>query len=518
MATAAAAHAGHAHEQDRTLFWGCFIALIATSFGFIARVLTAGEWGAEFGLTETQVGEILGAGLWPFAISIVLFSLVIDQIGYKAAMWFGLLCHTLSTALILTADNYWMMYLGTFVLALGSGTVEAYINPVVATVFSREKVKWLNILHAGWPAGLVFGGILAIGLGDLYWKYKIGIILIPTVVYAVMLAKRAFPVQERVAAGVSYLEMLREVGAIGAFIAASMIILQIGQIFGFAPALSWALVAAVTIAYGMYTRSLGRAMFVFFLLIMIPLATTELGVDSWITTLMAGEMTRLGINAGWVLIYTSAIMLVLRFFAGPIAHRISPLGLLAVCSAIAAVGLYSLSAASGAMILIAATLYGVGKTFFWPTSLGIVAEQFPRGGALALNVVGGVGMLAVGVIGAPIMGYVQDRSVDDNLRVEAPALHQQVTEAKNSLFGDYRGVNPELAANLPASEQQTLATVQERSQKDAIRTIAILPVLMMLCYIALILYFRSRGGYRPVELAAPNTAPVPGAGRETVQV
>lgn len=497
----AQATAAHVVEHDKRLFWGCFIALIATSFGFIARVLTAPEWGAEFGLTETQVGEILGAGLWPFAISIVLFSLVIDKIGYKAAMWFGLICHTLSTVLIFTAQDYSMMYLGTFVLALGSGTVEAYANPLVATVFHREKTKWLNILHGGWAAGLVFGGILAIALGpDLYWKYKIAIILIPTVIYAVMLAPMFFPVNERVLAGVSYRDMLREVGALGALIAAAMVITQIGQIFDFSTTLNVALIVLATGAFAYYTRSPGRGLFVLMLLIMIPLATTELGVDSWITALMAGEMTRIGINAGWVLIYTSAIMLVLRFFAGSIVHRISPLGLLAVSSAIAAVGLFALSGASGGMILLAATLYGIGKSFLWPTSLGVVAEQFPRGGALTLNVVAGVGMLAVGIIGAPIMGYLQDTNVDENLAAVAPQLHSQVIVPRNSIFGDYQGVDAALAASLPAADQQVLSQVQEESQKDALQTMALLPVLMMLFYISLILYFRSKGGYRPVSL------------------
>jgi MFS family permease len=487
--------------HDKRLFWGCFVALVATSFGFIARALTASEWGREFNLSETQVGEILGAGLWPFAISIVLFSLVIDKIGYKAAMWFGLICHTLSTVLILMATDYSMMYLGTFVLALGSGTVEAYANPLVATLFSREKTKWLNILHAGWPGGLVFGGIIAIALGSgVYWKYKIAIILIPTVIYAIMLAPMKFPINERVLAGVSYRDMLREVGALGALIALAMVILQIGQVFAWSLTASLVLIALATGAYAWYTRSLGRPLFILMLLIMIPLATTELGVDSWITALMEGEMGRIGINAGWVLIYTSAIMMVLRFFAGSIVHRISPLGLLAVSATIAAIGLFALSAATGAMILLAATLYGVGKTFFWPTSLGVVAEQFPRGGALTLNVVAGVGMLAVGVIGAPFMGLLQDRSMDSNLAEVAPALHSQVMVPRNSVFGDYQAVDPSVAATVPAADQQTLGEVQEQSQKDALRTIAFLPVLMLIFYIALILYFRSRGGYRPVSL------------------
>ena len=364
---------------DMKLFWGCFIALTATSFGFIARVLTASDWGAEFGLSQTEVGEILGVGLWPFAISIILFSFIIDRIGYKMAMYFGLACHVLSTLLILTAKGYWGMYIGTLVLALGSGTVEAYINPVVTTLFNKNKTKWLNILHAGWPGGLVVGGILAILLGpEVGWRLKVGLILIPTVIYAVMLWNKAFPLQERVAAGVSYKDMLKEVGAVGALIIATLIVLEVGRVFNFGLGLELVLIILLTGAYAFYTKSVGRPLFILLLLIMMPLATTELGVDSWITALMEGEMGKLGLNAGWVLVYTSAIMMLLRFYAGPIVHRLSPLGLLAACAVIATIGLIFLSKATGVTILLAATLYGIGKTFFWPTTLGVVAEQFPK--------------------------------------------------------------------------------------------------------------------------------------------
>ena len=155
-------------------------------------------------------------------------------------------------------------------------------------------------------------------------------------------------------------------------------------------------------------------MFLFLMLIMIPLATTELGTDSWITPLMEPAMKEgLGLAGGWVLVYTSLIMLILRFFAGPIVHKLSPLGLLCVSAGVAALGLFFLSKATGLTILAAATLYGFGKSFFWPTMLGVAAEQFPKGGALTLNTLGGVGMLAVGVLGAPLLGFSpghQDRS------------------------------------------------------------------------------------------------------------
>lgn len=490
-------------EHDKRLFWGCFVALIATSFGFIARVLTADAWQAELGLTATQQGEILGAGLWPFAISIILFSLIIDRIGYKAAMWFGLICHTASSILILFSNSYASLYFGTFVLALGNGTVEAYANPVVATVFTREKTKWLNRLHAGWPAGLVIGGIIAIGMGDLDWRTKNVIVLVPAIAYALMLAAQQFPVHERVTSGVSYRDMLREAGAVGAFIASALIILQLGQILGIPTMVSWATVLVLTAAYGAYTKSLGQPLFILFVLIMFPLATTELGLDSWITSLMGGQMAEMGINAGWVLVYTSAIMLVLRFFAGPIAHAITPLGLLAACALLAALGLFALSTASGAMILAAATLYGLGKTFFWPTTLAVVADQSPRGGALTINTVAGVGMLAVGIIGAPFLGYLQDREVDQTIAANAPALHSQVIETKDSIFGSYQGLNAGLVGTLPADEQAQVATFTSQAQQDALRTAAILPIIMLAFYVGLFLYFKARGGYRPAEISTP---------------
>ncbi|MEY4775454.1 MAG: hypothetical protein RIT40_2489, partial [Planctomycetota bacterium] len=76
MASSVAAQQGSTSSaHDRLLFLGCFIALITTSFGFILRAMTLDQWGVQFALSETQKGEIFGAGLWPFAISIVLFSL-----------------------------------------------------------------------------------------------------------------------------------------------------------------------------------------------------------------------------------------------------------------------------------------------------------------------------------------------------------------------------------------------------------------------------------------------------------
>ena len=282
-----------------------------------------------------------------------------------------------------------------------------------------------------------------------------------------------------------------------------MIVREVGTRFGWALPVQLAVGAALVIAYGLYVKTLGQPLFIFLLLIMVPLATTELGTDSWITPLMEPEMRQLGLQAGWVLVYTSLIMMILRFSAGSIVHRLSPLGLLAISSLIAAVGLVFLSKSSGITILAAATIYGLGKSFFWPTMLGVVAEQFPRGGALTLNTMGGVGMLAVGVVGAPLLGNIQDSQIDRELEARAPALHARVVAGeKASVFGAYQPLDPEKVNELPAEEQATVEGVQAEAKKDALMTVAIFPCVMLAGYLALIVYFQMRGGYKPKVLVS----------------
>ena len=321
----------------RRLFLGCFFALVATAFGFVVRAMILDDWRAQFNLSGEQIGYLVGAGLYPFAISIILFSLVVDRIGYGFSMVLAFAGHLASAVITIFAGDFSTLYLGTFLFALSNGIVEAVINPVVATIYDKQKTHYLSVLHAGWPGGLVLGGLLAmtLGTGDTLgglpgnlWQWKVALVVIPTVLYGFLLLGRKFPVQERVAAGVPYLDMLREFGAASCLIVCYLLVQGLDQILlvhqsALEPWLKVVLVVAPTAAFLYFVRSLGRPMFVFLLLIMMPLATTELGTDSWIADLMSYVLA--SPNAGaLVLIYTSLIMFILRFFAGPITHRISP--------------------------------------------------------------------------------------------------------------------------------------------------------------------------------------------------
>ncbi|MCX6965835.1 MAG: MFS transporter [Verrucomicrobia bacterium] len=516
-------------DKNQQLFWGCFIALVTTSFAFITRAFLVNDptlWPAELGLDTVKAQELFGAGIWPFAISIILFSLVIDRIGYRAAMVFSFVCYAIYAVLALQAyailhpagaalegdalaaarASAWnLLYAGSIVLGLGNGTVEAFINPVVATLFSRDKTKWLNMLHAGWPAGLVVGGMISILLGanvTADWRILVYLIAIPAVIYMLMLFRAKFPVNERVAAGASYREMLAEFGVLGAALAGFLVFKQLGMVFGWPQAVTWTLLGVAVAAYGLYCRSLGRPLLLLLCLIMMPLATTELGTDGAITGIMEEPLHAVGANPLWVLVYTSSIMMVLRFIAGPIVHKLTPLGLLAVCAVLASVGLLLLSSAQGiAFIFLAATIYGVGKTFFWPTMLGVVAEQTPKGGALTLNAIAGIGMLSVGILGGPLIGEMQERSIQSAIETKSPGVYQGISKTDSYFFGTYQALDGTKLQALPENESTEIAGIAKSARQGSLAKVVVFPAFMLACYIGLILWFRSRGGYKPVSLS-----------------
>jgi len=512
------------NNQNKTLFWGCFIALITTSYAFISRmILCGGQFVTDFGLDKVTVGELQGAGIWPFGVSIILFSLFIDRIGYKIAMIFSFVSYIAYTALAIAAYNtiqglegealklaqakgVKLLTIGSIILGLGNGTVEAYINPVVTTMFNKDKVKWLNILHAGWPAGLVMGGLCTIALAsNPDWRITLGLILVPAVVFFAMLIGQNFPKSEREQAGVGYVDMLKEFGALGALVGFGLVFWELGRTFGFSNGLVMGLTAVAVIGFAIITKSVGRPILLFLILIMMPLATTEIGTDGWISSLMEEPMKAAGHHPGWVLVYTSAIMMVLRFFAGAIVHKISPLALLAICAGLAIVGLTWLSKTNGAgmgIIFAAATLYAVGKTFFWPTMLGVTSEQCPKGGALTLNAMGGIGMLAVGILGFPFIGFLQESSATTKLKTNDAALYESVSVEKKYLLGNYQAIDPVKAATVTDEKsKETLKTAATTGQFSALGKMAFFPAFMFAGYIALILYFKSKGGYKPVEIS-----------------
>ncbi|MDA7924977.1 hypothetical protein N9B60_06210, partial [Mariniblastus sp.] len=150
-------------------------------------------------------------------------------------------------------------------------------------------------------------------------------------------------------------------------------------------------------------------------------------------------------------------------------------------------------------------------TFFWPTMLGIVSEQTPRGGALTLNAISGIGMLAVGTLGFPYIGALQaDKEIQAvKPLVESVQEDQILTDKKIYEIIPYQVLDKakvtELVVNeAPEAEQAKLQAEIDKASKGsgqkALASMTIFPLIMLLCYIAMWFYFKSKGGYKPVSL------------------
>lgn len=366
------------HRQR--LFVASCVSLVTTSMVFAIRGDVAGPMSSAFQITNEQMGLIFSPAFWAFTIAIFISGALVDMVGMRALHVLSAIGYFVGIGLVLMAPHptapvghifehtgTTLLYAGFLVMGLSQGLVEGVINPLVATIYSDQKTKRLNMLHAWWPGGLVIGGLLAVALTQMMnasWQLKLGTILIPAAIYLIMALTMPYPPTERVASNVSTGEMWGETA---------------------------------------------KPLFLLLFVCMWMTAAAELGPDQWFPTVMGGLVPQL--QGVLFLVYTAGLMFLLRTFGSGIAHS-NPIGTLFVCSILTGLGLYwlgSLQPGTSALVAFAAaTLFGVGKSYFWPTMIGVTAEQFPRGGALLISLMGGAGMLSVAVA-LPLMGARIDK-------------------------------------------------------------------------------------------------------------
>jgi MFS family permease len=168
-------------------------------------------------------------------------------------------------------------------------------------------------------------------------------------------------------------------------------------------------------------------------------ASTEFAPGQWVDVALSQIVGMRGIL---LLAYVSGLMFVMRHFAGPLVKRLSNVGLLIFSAAFATVGLYALSRAHDpASALIAATGWGFGVCYFWPTMLATVAERYPRSGTMVFGLMGSAGALATYLV-LPQLGAIYDSAKlaaahgDAHLAANAQGaqLHDILTAAAAASF------------------------------------------------------------------------------------
>jgi MFS family permease len=461
--------------KPRTLFIASCVALITSAFTFIIRGDILPLLGEDFNLSQEQLGWIAGGAFWGMAFSMLVGAPLCDVIGMKAILFLAFACHMAGVfGTIFAPDDssaFAVLFTSTFLAGCGNGLVEIAINPLAATLFPDQKTHYLNILHAWWPGGLVIGGLIARAIGggidlgfvsmpglEMGWKARMLLIVVPGVTYFLMCLPQKFPATERVSSGVTTGEMF-------------------GQVL--------------------------RPMFLLWAFCMILTAATELGPQQWQESVMI-RTTDGQVSGTLILVYTSMMMFVLRHFAGPLAHALSPVGMLTCSAILAAIGLRLLSTAnSPATAFGYATIFGLGIAYFWPTMLGVTAERFPKGGAFLLGLMGSVGNLAIALV-LPFMGYTFDEYAVSSVRENSPQLAEQVIQTGEAswalrLFGIEQAerVNTALLAEDPTPEvKQAISQAEATGAAMAFRTVSRLPLLLIVIFGAIAIYDKMRGGYK----------------------
>jgi MFS family permease len=555
--------------NNKVLFWASFLTLIAAGMGFSIRGDILNEWGRQFGFTQTELGEISGMGLMGFGLTIIFFSFFADVLGYGKLMVIAFLLHAVSAAVTLAAPfafgtqygktaAYWCLYIGQFGFSLANGTCEAVINPLTATLFPKNRTHWLNILHAGWPGGLVLGALVGLGLnmvpGGVGWTVRWSMVFAPILLYGLMMLGRRFPTSETKEHGVSLRDMMGQLGLLGAAVAVLLVGLWLSkdifpglQLPGW---LGWVVALGLWLGFGAATEfTPGHWMLAFLLVLHAMVGFVELGTDNWIQDITKTVLADPNVSL-MAFIWTNVLMFTLRFFAGPIVHKISPVGLLFASAVLGTAGLWllGLPATNTTWLWLGAvTVYGIGKTFYWPTMLGVISERFPRGGALALGFCGGVGMLSAGILGSPVIGYEQDYVATRELKQTDPAAYERykseepkaplpflpkIAGLDNGKVADLLGQPGKdngngklLEADLEAlqksgrtldqdenlkkrvewwneakkyasGDEKSVAAARLDGGKTALTWTAAVPATMALGYLLLILYFKAIGGYK----------------------
>jgi len=425
------------------LFFICCLAYLVIGAHFSMRGIVGGDLEAIFSKTDPlhsaqMAATALAVPFLGYAITMFFISPLIDAIGMGLLMRLSGILLAVGTVIVISAEHispanvYWIIYFGMLLIGLGWGLVDTNTNPLVVGLYPKDKTHRLNVIHAWWPAGIVLGGLAgkALGYWNVQWEYKLLATLVPAVLLIILCCIAKFPLTERAAAGISFGDMFKEV--------------------------------------------LKRPMFWIWFFCIGLTATSELAPGQWLEISLSRTV---GMSGIWLLIYISSLMFVMRHFAGTVVHKLSPVGLLWFSCLLAAIGLWWLSVASGPVTaLLAATLWGIGVCYMWPTMLAAVSERYPRSGALGMGLMGTGATLAIYLF-LPVMGWVFDST-----KVNAAGGEK----AFALLSGD------------------KLSEVLANASQVSFRSVAILPAALLIVFAVIWLYDR-KYGVKPEELDLINS-------------
>ena len=365
-------------KASSRIFIICCLALLVTSMTFAIRAGILSQLGQEFALNDGQLGWVNAMAFLGFPVAMMIGGALYNTLGAKKLLLIAFIFHLAGLFLTMSAEGFWGLLISTFFIGFANGAVEAGCNPLIAETYPNNKTTMLNRFHVWFPGGIVIGALISKAMTDagLGWQLQIAVMLIPAFIYGVMTLKQEFP--QAVARQSSTRDNV---------------------------------------------KALFSPLFIFMAICMTLTTTAELGTQQWIERILGAS----GASPMFIMALITGLMAVGRYFAGPVIHRLNPVGVLLFSAVVATLGIYAMSIATGSMVYIAAILFAIGVMYFWPTMVGFVAENIPESGALGMSMIGGAGMFALSLWNPVIGSWI------DSAREKATAA--AIT-----------GVDPELVA------------------------------------------------------------------------
>ena len=363
-------------NHSSLLFRACCLALTVTAMTFAIRAGILNQLSQDFALSNSQLGWVNSMAFLGFPVAMIIGGALYNRLGAKILLIVAFVCHILGLGLTITANGFWTLLISTFFIGFANGAVEASCNPLIATIHKDNKITMLNRFHVWFPGGIVIGAITSKLMTDfaLGWQLQIAVMLVPTAIYGFIISQQQFPKLDKT-------------------------------------------IATSTLSN---IKALSQPLFIFMMLCMSLTATTELGTQQWIDKILAAS----GASPMVIMAMITGLMAVGRYFAGPVIKRLNPVGVLLSSAVISAVGIYSMSVATGNLVYFAAILFAIGVTYLWPTMIGFIAQYTPNTGALGLSMIGGAGMFAVSLWNPVIGQWI------DNARAQATKLTNNTAEAE----------------------------------------------------------------------------------------
>ncbi|SNY95203.1 MFS transporter [Flagellimonas pacifica] len=369
--------------NKKQLFIAACIALIVTAMTFAIRAGILADLGVQFNLTDTQLGWVNSMAFWGFPLATIFGGLLYNKLGARKLMILAFVSHLIGLVMTIFAGGFVTLLVSSFLIGFANGSVEAACNPLIADMYTNNRTTMLNKFHVWFPGGIVIGALVSKFMTDfgLGWQLQIAIMLIPTLIYGYLFFKQEFPESQHIETDTS-----------------------------------------------VNIKSLINPLFIFIALCMTLSATSELGVQQWVEKILGGS----GVQPMLILAMVTGIMALGRYFAGPLVHKLNPIGVLLMSSIVTTIAIYSLSVMDGPMIYVSAVLFALGVCYFWPTTIGFVSEYLPKTGALGMSLVGGAGMFATG-IWQPVIGSWLDKGREAAIASGATADVAEIVAGKATL-------------------------------------------------------------------------------------